>query len=498
MFNSLVLKNFSKTVTLSKLLDVIACDDQIPTLEFTLHKWSDRDLKTLSNILASTKTIRRIELNAVNNAVKTIFEALESNTSVKEISLEVKSSIKPRTNQKYWEKLIEGLKTRKINVEALEFNGYFNPSHLKNEYLDGFLNALKAAKSFHKWIFKGCSDLLEQKYKEIGEILKNRQITSLFVSVYESLPPQVVSVLIDVVKMNNIKHLHLQIYNTRQLKLDLATAFSENTSMTDLDIEDLQIAPKMLEQILLNNRTLLKLNCWLDNHSVTPIEKSVVDALGKNTSLTDLRIRNAMEIEGALLMNTTIRTFSVKDSRVFLSGDLMKKIIQQNTTLTALDLRTHQMFNADTSLIIEGLASNTTLTSFGCNIETLSVTTLKSFCAMLSDHQTLTHIDSQPTSSLSILRMVIPGITDIIEDALKANLSLRSWSPYDSFEEFQPYFKRNINIQDESIRRTKTIIRMISLKPHSFLLPIEIWSQIFNQVHYPGVNIQFGELFYKH
>lgn len=496
-FGDLVLKDhhYSKEITVIKLLEIMQNDNPVPRLEFGSHKWSSKELKYLTNLIANTQHITKIVFDAPNNAVNTIFEALESNTSVKQIGIRFSTDPKQRLMHKFYEKLCHGLENTNIHVEMLEL--FEEPTNHMEKYMDLVFEALKSAKWIKSLKINECLVLSNNRIQKIVEfLLQNQRITSVLMGDL-CIPEQAVPNFVELIKMNHLKQLQVRAVpgqlSTRNL---MFASLRENKSITDADIKDTLMDPKMLESILLNNKTILKLNCSVGNDGVTLVADSIVDALAKNTILTDLTIKNACHIERALLTNRTLRSLCIEDSQLEIDGDLIKRILQQNTTLTALNITCNNQNSDEMDLISAGLAANSTLKSFGCKLEVLNEISRKLFCAVLRDHQSLTHLNTQYTSNLSILRMVLPGFAEMIEEALKANLSLRSWSPYDSFEQFKPYFKRNIEIQEKNIRRTKTIIRMIVLKPNSFLLPIEIWSHIFNQLRFPGVNINFGNLFY--
>jgi hypothetical protein len=82
---------------------------------------------------------------------------------------------------------------------------------------------------------------------------------------------------------------------------------------------------------------------------------------------------------------------------------------------------------------------------------------------------------------------------DSILDLLRTNRTLRHIV---GAENFVPLEKNRVE-QDKIIMNTCMLIKMILAKPNSFILPMEVWSNIFSYTSYSFVPFDFEQFFKK-
>ena len=288
------------------------------------------------------------------------------------------------------------------------------------------------------------------------------------------------------------------------LKL-MAEGLQMNTSVQELEFQNCKKMDwKLFGETVANNKAVKRLN--LNNNDIDHLQILNLN-LDSNTTLTDLDLTECRKMEDIgplaemLLKNKTLKKLAIGPFTRNFNVKMFETFIATNTILTDLVLRSdHYVYNDAVISLANGLAVNKSLRRLTLRTNHINfkifmhlIDALKQNKSLLEFHTTslsAIYLDQRPTDG--------PSISTIIMDLLATNKTLRFITGSEEYSLIDQQLKSNREVQDKIISDTCTLIKMIVIKPHSFILPIEIWLKIFSYVSYDCTPFNFEQFFSKY
>lgn len=467
------------------MLDALEHDTSIRNVCFLRRAWTPKMLKILYSCLINNNTIRSVTCMSTT-VLPTIARAIQQNTKIQEITLRFQYlNYKPQTN------------------DIKEFCSGLNTSRgVRRLVLD------EADISAHEWILL-CESLQINKsitYLEINHesglqltyleqaLRTNEQVSSLAIVACQ-LSQSDMDALAAIIAHGRLKALTVSRTNISALPT-IAESLKQNTSITKLDLSNSRIKMQLIGEVLKVNSTLTSLN--LSDCGVLE-EDSHYFQLDQNTSLRHLSLASnrltGTKICQDLINNTTLTSLDLNYQSIMLNGSALNQLIAKNEGITSLNVKTISQFSNEHFVrdISDGVLFNSTLRRLA--IRTASALTVITLCSALRSNTSITCLDlgvqnhSLPTSQLTSLQL-----ENELVQLLHANQSITKIA-YIEFPMVSKTLKSNKERQKEAIRRTLLIIAMITSKPAAFILPLEIWANVFGHLKIPGVSRDLGSVF---
>jgi hypothetical protein len=280
------------------------------------------------------------------------------------------------------------------------------------------------------------------------------------------------------------------------LKL-ISTELQNNTSITELSLAADAINVAEVGIILQNNKTIKKLDLSyievLKEHNIRDL------GLGYNKTLTDLSVAHSYNLSLAILFeelshNTTLKILRIGNNAIS-SPEPIGDYLSKTTTLRELYIENPYTGNIDVYAIglTSALKVNKSLRKVEAAFVNVNWEILEELLQSLQRNQSLTYldIDLQRKNPGLIGQPYTQEAENCIWELLKTNKTLRHLVG----AEKMVGFKKNREEQDKVIMNTCLWVKMILMKPSSFVLPIEVWSNIFKYASYTFAPFDFEEFF---
>lgn len=380
-------------------------------------------------------------------------------------------------------------------LEILELDTFLST----NGQLRALAAALKNNRTVKKFKLKNQSINSAETMKYIRNILKySHSITSFKLWTGSDLNPHL-KYLARLIRRDKLKHLTIR---NNKIQLDeLKKAFESCILLQSLEFRSKSTNYALLGEILQTNKSIKRLK--LDGSFMT--NSSIIDLkLSTNTSLEYLSVVSCSPETGTTLFselksNRTLKSLrfatNAAERNESLDLEALQNFLEENKTLMELNLPAVSYSNPFTSVYLSnGLKDNTTLRKLSFYLAGEAITDkIVYFIQELQYNRGLTHINLGPI--LGVKRVPDP-IMEALIDLGHVNKTLRWIDGTENNVEIQECLAKNRHEQDFIITNTCTLIKMILMKPNSFILPIEVWSNIFKYASYSFVPFDFEEFFH--
>lgn len=420
------------------------------------------------------------------SVLPTLARVIQQNTNIQEITLRFQYlNYKPQTED--IKEFCNGLNTaraiRKLVLDEADISSH--------EWIL-LCEALQINKSITNLEINHESGLL-LTYLERA-LRANEQITSLAIVACQ-LSQSDMDAIAAIISQGQLKALAVSRTNITALPT-IAESLKLNTSLTSLDLSNSRIKMKLIGEVLKANSTITSLN--LTDCGILE-EESQYFQLDQNTTLKHLSLASnrftGTLICQSLFTNTTLKSLDLNYQSIMLNGSALGQLLKANTSLTSLSVKTISQFSNQHFVleISKGVMFNSTLRSLA--VRTASASTVRVLCSALMSNDTITFLDlgiqnhSLPTSELTSLQLE----NDLIQ-LLNHNQSVTKIANIE-FPMVSKYLKGNKEMQKEGIKRAYLIISMIVAKPVQFILPLEIWANVFKHLKISGVSRDFASVF---
>ena len=298
-----------------------------------------------------------------------------------------------------------------------------------------------------------------------------------FIINYVPFSAQLYKILMESLKYNQSVKIIRFIADVRLMGDHISHAFNTlcssllaNPTITDFGIEQILLTEQNcqnLNQILLN--TIKALN--FKGMKFTDALKFIAEELKVNTSVRDLTFQQC-----------------------HMDWKLLGEILDHNKTITSLDISE----SSNNQILDFNFVANRSIRKLSMRIVYMEYKTFIRIIKALKRNKSILelNITNLKTISLELWPSNASDIDDIILDLLNTNKTLRHITGADDYPHLAERLKSNRDAQDKIIDDTCTLIKMIVIKPHSFILPIELWLKIFSYVSYDCTPFNF-ELFFR-
>jgi hypothetical protein len=301
-----------------------------------------------------------------------------------------------------------------------------------------------------------------------------------------------------VLKTNRLKQLT---FNCERLDLTfLAEEFKNSSALESLTLQFSNMDIKLLGEIINSNKSIKKFNM----EHLAGTEQIILDLhLEQNTSLEQLSITywalNGGNLFKMLANNKTLKSLTIGTSSA-LDVVGLQEFLKENTSLTELVLPPSTNNEQHTcTYLANGLKFNTSLRKLTMDGTYQDHTSVIKFLNELKHNRSLTHLFMGPIRAIGMLNRTFyneeDNTLDVIFGLVRSNKTLRYIEGAKEISYLEAKLKENRDEQDQIISNTCLWIKMILLKPNSFILPIEVWSNIFKYASHSFVPFDFEQFF---
>lgn len=301
--------------------------------------------------------------------------------------------------------------------------------------------------------------------------------------------------LSDVLNAKKLKKMALKC-NTIDL-LYFSEALKNSTDLADLSFTFKTMDIQLLGEVISANKSIKVL--YIFNEDMA--EKDILDLhLEKNSSLERLTIASGNltgeNIFNILKENASLKSLTIENN-LHLAGAALEEFLKKNKTLTELDLRAGYNNLRMCKYLMDGLKTNKTLRKIFFSLENQIHSTVIKFLKDLKNNTVLTHlgVGDMQNCGKEMQYFEDERVVDVVFDVLKTNKTLRYIEGSEEIPEIDELLKENRAEQDRVTDNIRLWIKMILTKPSSFILPVEVWSNIFKHVSFPFLTFDFEKLF---
>jgi hypothetical protein len=400
------------------------------TLQFFNSVFDKQSWNAMMTLIDTVSTLKTLELRPIDEPqhLSDFCQRLRSNTSIKTLITDSKLF----TKQKYFEEFL--MSVEQSSCESLTIVKY------------------TASNEYGSTLAKFLANNTTLKYLQLGKAKGKRTSGSKsYVSLthdnkdYATI--QDVGMIATALESNKtLQGLALKgwaISNESSMK-KLAEALTKNLTLLTLDLSHSDFGPNSLQyiaDIISRNKTLTKLNLRRNLSVNWPL---VIDALINNQTLTSVDLSQSVEVR-------TSRKLYIENITI----PLIKKLIENNTTLRELAFQRTTLTEPDLADLLRSLKHNTSLT-------------------------TVDILAPQGQSLFKQESLIPPDPADVFSENYTL-LSLKSH--FSKKQMIEPYLRRNRQYRVDSIILLHNCFNDQSL-------PIEIWTLIFSFVSYFKIPLQ--------
>lgn len=489
----------SANVSMVPAMEALANNTTVTELIIGLGNWQPKDVSSFIECLSQNKSITRIMLLTPDfrpACIEALSKMLKANTHLKTIEV---SSQAYSFSEEGWDLFSAGM--AEYHFEEL----FFNNSTISSERFQRLFGQLRHARSLKKLKVVGTS-LSDPAWNSLCDsLVANPSITDLYLhncinsaSAYTKFK--------EVVKANSLQKVSLMGTDLSSGNMALIKdELKNNTSITDLTVSYSRVDCQMLEEIFQENTTIQKLNITGCHIGVDDLK---LLKLGSNTALKELTILSCYNLGdygivfSELLGNNTLKRLIVGTGQM--DPPTLQQFIEQNKSVIELKIQTDDYTLSDSVLraVADGLKINRTITKLSLPLTKVDFETFIYFrnVIMLENFKIIElHL---PKLSLIFFDKV-PGhahsttVEHLVSHLVTENKNLRFITGSEDYPAIDQQLKANREAQDKTIHDTVTFIKMIVMKPHSFVLPIELWVKIFGYVSYVFSDMDFEQFFRK-
>jgi hypothetical protein len=419
-----------RTVVPSEAVEHLSKITSVQTLQFFNSVFDKQSWNAIMTLIDTVSTLKTLELRPIDKPqhLSDFCQRLRSNTSIKTLITDSKLF----TEQKYFEEFL--MSVEQCSCESLTIVKY------------------TASNEYGSTLAKFLANNTTLKYLQLGKAKAQRTFGSKsYVSLthdnkdYATI--QDVGMIATALESNKtLQGLALKgwaISNESSMK-KLAEALTLNLTLLTLDLSHSDFGPNSLQyiaDIISRNKTLTKLNLRRNLSANWPL---VIDALINNQTLTSVDLSQSVEVR-------TSRKLYIENITI----PLIKKLIENNTTLRELAFQRMTLTEPDLADLLRSLKHNTSLTT---------VDILSPHGQLLFKQESLIPLDPA--------------------DVFSENYTLLSLKSHFSIKQMiEPYLRRNRQYRIDSIILLHNCFNDLSL-------PIEIWTLIFSFVSYFKIPLQ--------
>lgn len=457
----------------------------VPKLSFLKYLWKQDELKVLEECLAANRGLTEIEFNEstlTNIFMESFVRMLKRNKTIRTISFYYTPL--PR---EAWLRFCDGLEY--YNIDSLKLAGESQNEDKIKDFCEGI-----AFNQTIKTLSLTSETFPERSLERLCTMLANNPAIENLEFIRCFYHQVDYGNFNRVIKAGYLKVLTLDSSYLigRNLKL-ISKELQNNTSITELNIPGNSPGWIELGIILSNNRTIKK----LDLKSCANLQKeSIADLkLRDNKTLTSLSVATCYNLPLSALFeelvhNTTLKALKIGNNAAPSRSKEQALEDYLATTKTLRELHVEYMFSGINmanclEAIANGLKINKSVRKLTVH---LSEQECQPFFEALKCNSSLTYLDiGMTTWRENSVR------EDSILDLLRTNRTLRHIVGAENFVQLE----KNRVEQDKIIMNTCMLIKMILAKPSSFILPMEVWSNIISYTSYSFVPFDFEQFFKK-
>ena len=458
------------------------------TLKFTLYPWKQDAINSLVESLSANESITELNLDNFNWTLpfmEGLVKILKRNKYIKRLVIQKQFGSFFAMSKDTWARFCDGLEY--YNIHTLEL-GCFN---FDERRLNDFNNGIKYNQSIKSLIFT-YEVFSGQTFENLCNMLAfNPTIEELqLIRCFNRYGHQYTHFK-QVLKANYLKKLTINnsYLNTGNFCM-ISKGLKHNKSITELNLPSNLLDWVELGKILLKNRSIKKLD--LNDNQIA----NVADLkLAEISTLTELSVVNCRgltsKLFGELCHNKTLKVlrFGFGNQE---DENRLENLLNTTTTLRELEVHLFHASQSASRSLSNGLKLNKSIRKLSVNFFGRPFNNLAEFLDSLKTNLTLTELDLGELQNLATTnRPLLADVDDLILDLLKSNKTLRHIRGAEQFVALE----RNRLTQDTIIYNTCTFIKMILMKPNSFILPIEVWAEVFKYVSFSFVPFDFERYF---
>jgi hypothetical protein len=486
----------ASVVSILPIIESLAENTNVEHVSFQHRKWIRKELTELVSCLSAAnnriKTLSLVALGFEPNFIETVTKILKLNPWIK--TLEIVDQMSTTLSKEGFNRF----------CDAMEYYSFEKllVSHLPQQCYETLFSALKYNQSI-KRLDISSQVIYGPPFNILCDTLvSNPTITELTID--GTLTEENYTAFKGVLKLNNITKLNLTHTALKQSPLKaISKALQSSTSITDLSLVHQPIDWEIFGKILSANKTIRRLDISENNFKAGQLE---LLNLGSNTTLTDLTLNHCvMDDYNALLIqlrdNKTLTRLEIGDSNAVLDRDLLFQLLVENSSLVELKMLVNRSkrlkvnaFNA----ITEALRVNKTLRKLELDANAVHCKLFGDLMEALKSNKILREFSIIPLKNNFLVyesKEKRISVEEHLDDLLKTNRTLRYIGGAEEYPNLAERLKENRDWQDAIISNTRTLIKMIQVKPSSFVLPIELWVMVFKYMSYEYIPYNFEQFF---
>jgi hypothetical protein len=460
--------------TLSTIIPIIEAlnnNDTVACLSIGVRQqWSPNELNELVTCLTGlNKGIVKISFVFFDfdpSATEAIVRILKENHWIK--TLEILSTAGSTS--------IDGFKIFCNNMEHFKFEEIaISNAFLPVECLDLLLDSLKANQSIKKIKFTEAKNTQGDWFTKLCNLLVLKEMTEFDFAGqvdYEALR--------EVLKANRIQKFTLEgKYHPLYINL-IAKELELNTSLTDLTfLSDGTIDWNSGRNVFSENKTIKRLKL----RDVADQSREKQDGFFDPRSMIDPTME---PLFSQLLRNQTLESLSVQTTWYPEGSKALQKYLTTTKSLREVEILSP---SGDISYptfiaIVEAIKVNRTIRKLTLKLSRISYDLFSKFIDALKLNTTLTELHLSKVRDIYLSESPIKGkeADDFFLELLQTNKTLRFIKGASEHIYLEERLKENRDTQDHIINDMCLLFKMILVKPHRFILPVEIWLRIFEHV----------------
>jgi hypothetical protein len=488
----------ASVVSILPIIESLAENTNVEHVSFQHRKWIRKELTELVSCLSAAnnriKTLSLVALGFEPNFIETVTKILKLNPWIK--TLEIVDQMSTTLSKEGFNRF----------CDAMEYYSFEKllVSHLPQQCYETLFSALKYNQSI-KRLDISSQVIYGPPFNILCDTLvSNPTITELTID--GTLTEENYTAFKGVLKLNNITKLNLTHTALKQSPLKaISKALKRSTSITDLSLVHQPIDWEIFGKILSANKSIRRLDISENNFKAGQLE---LLNLGSNTTLTDLTLNHCvMDDYDALLIqlrdNKTLMRLEIGDSNTLqtavLDRDLLLQYLVGNSSLVELKMlvnRSKRLKVNAINAITEALRVNKTLRELELDANAVPCKLFGNLMEALKSNKTLREFSIIPLKNNFLVYESNENrlsVEEHLEDLLKTNRTLRYICGAEEFPNLAERLKENRDWQDAVISNTRTWIKMIQMKPSSFVLPIELWVIVFKYMSYEYIPYDFEQ-----